>query len=97
MSEHEPETPPNDPETPPNAPEQTHSGFAEGEANPEQFPDEHEVGRFSTGEDAGEPVERGSFAEGQKTEPDPADPDEGFAEEERESSRTGTQGPAADE
>ena len=50
------------------------------------------MGRFSTGQDEGEPIDRGSFADGQEELPDPADPDEGFAEEERESSPTGTQG-----
>jgi hypothetical protein len=88
----EPEVSPNDPAQPPNAPEQHHAGFAEGEATPEAFPADQEVGRFSTGQDAGEPIERGSFAQGQEELPDPADPDEGYAEEERESSPTGTQG-----
>ena len=35
---------------------------------------------------------RGSFADGQETEPDGTDPDEGFAVQERESSVTGTPG-----
>jgi hypothetical protein len=90
--ERDPEIPPNDPEQPPNAPEQDHAGFATGEADPEAYPADQEVGRFSTGQDEAEPIERGSFADGQEAEPDATDPDEGFAEEERESSPTGTQG-----
>jgi hypothetical protein len=92
VSERDPEVPPNDPAQPPNAPEQDHGGFAEGEANPDKYPKDQDVGRFSTGQDEGEPIDRGSFADGQEDLPDPADPDEGFAEEERESSPTGTQG-----
>jgi hypothetical protein len=87
MSEHEEE-----PDIPPNAPEQRHGGFAEGEADPEKYPEDEKVGRFSTGQDEGEAIHKGSFARGQRTEPRSVDSDEGFAEEERESSPTGTQG-----
>jgi hypothetical protein len=88
MSEHEPE----EPRIPPNAPEQRHGGFAEGEADPEKYPEDEKVGRFSTGQDEDESIHKGSFAQGQRTEPRLIDADEGFAEEERESSPTGTQG-----
>ena len=91
MSEHEQE-PDSELETPPNAPEQRQAGFAEGEADPAKYPEDQEVGRFSTGQDEAEPLDRGSFAEGQEALPDPTDPDEGFGEEERETSGTGTQG-----
>jgi hypothetical protein len=66
--------------TPHNAPEQHNAGFAQGEADPVQHPGDLEIGRFSTGEDESEPIERGTFAEGQATEPKAIDPDEGFAE-----------------
>jgi hypothetical protein len=79
VSEHESETPPN-------APEQRNAGFAQGEADPVQYPQDLEIGRFSTGEDESEPIERGTFAEGQETEPKAIDPDEGFAEGTRRSS-----------
>lgn len=69
--------------TPPNGPEQRKGGFAAGEANPAKYPGDLEIGRFSTGQDESEPIERGSFAEGQETEPKAIDPDEGFAEEDR--------------
>jgi hypothetical protein len=71
-------------ETPPNAPEQPNCGFAEGEADPAKYPEDLEVGRFSTGQDESEPIERGCFAEGQETKPKAIDPAEGFAEEARE-------------
>lgn len=77
---------------PANAPEQRRGGFAAGEADPEKYPEDEKVGRFSSGEDEDEPIHKGSFAQGQRTEPRVIDPDEGFAEEERESSPTGTQG-----
>jgi hypothetical protein len=73
----------NDPGTPPNAPEQPNAGFAAGEADPAKYPEDLEIGRFSTGQDKSEPTERGSFAEGQETEPKAIDPDEGFAERAR--------------
>jgi hypothetical protein len=92
VSDEDPEIPPNDPAQPPNAPEQDHAGFATGEADPAKYPEDQEVGRFSTGQDEAEPIDRGSFADGQEALPDPADPDEGYAEEQRESSPTGTQG-----
>jgi hypothetical protein len=69
--------------TPPNAPEQRHAGFAAGEASPAKYPEELEIGRFSTGQDESEPIKRGCFAEGQETEPKAIDPDEGFAERQR--------------
>jgi hypothetical protein len=71
------------PETPRNAPEQRNAGFAEGEADPAKYPEDLEIGRFSSGRDASEPIERGCFAEGQETEPKAIDPDEGFAESDR--------------
>jgi hypothetical protein len=83
MSEHETKTPPN-------APEQRNPGFAEGEADPVTYPEDLEVGRFSTGQDESEPMTRGCFAEGQEAEPKAIDPREGFAEQERESSPTET-------
>jgi hypothetical protein len=76
-------------DTPPNAPEQSNTGFAVGEADPAKYPEGQEIGRFSTGQDESEPIDRGCFAEGQETEPKAIDPDEGFAEEKRESSPTG--------
>ena len=68
------------PEPPHNAPEQHNASFAQGEADPIRFPTDLEIGRFSTGEDQSEPIERGTFAEGQQTEPKAIDPNEGFAE-----------------
>ena len=68
------------PEPPHNAPEQHNAGFAQGEADPVRFPADLEIGRFSTGEDQSEPIERRTFAEGQETEPKTIDPNEGFAE-----------------
>ena len=79
-------------ETPPNAPEQPNAGFAAGEADPATYPGDREVGRFSTGQDESEPIDRGCFAEGQEHEPKAVDPDEGFGERERDSSPTGTHG-----
>jgi len=35
----------------PASPEQPDDGFAEGEASPEVFPEDEEVGRFSEGQD----------------------------------------------
>jgi hypothetical protein len=69
--------------TPPNAPEQRNACFAEGEADRAKYPEDLEVGRFSTGQDESKSIERGSFAEGQETEPKAIDPDEGFAERQR--------------
>lgn len=91
MSEHEPDDPVKG-KIPSNAPEQRHGGFAEGEADPAKYPEDEKVGRFSTGQDEDEPIRKGSFARGQRADPRKIDPDEGFAEEERESSPTGTQG-----
>jgi hypothetical protein len=68
---------------PPNAPEQRNAGFAQGEADPAKYPEDLEVGRFSTGQDESEPIARGCFGEGQETGPKAIDPSEGFAEEER--------------
>jgi hypothetical protein len=68
------------PEPPHNAPEQHNASFAQGEADTVRFPADLEIGRFSTGEDQSEPIERGTFAEGQATEPKAIDPNEGFAE-----------------
>jgi hypothetical protein len=66
--------------TPPNAPEQSNGCFAAGEADPAKYPEDLAIGRFSTGQDESEPIERGCFAEGQETEPKAVDPNEGFAE-----------------
>jgi hypothetical protein len=71
------------PEPPRNAPEQRNAGFAAGECNPAKYPEDLEIGRFSTGQDESEAIERCSFAEGQATEPKAIDPDEGFAESDR--------------
>jgi hypothetical protein len=66
--------------TPPNAPEQRNAGFAQGEADPAKYPQDLEIGRFSTGQDESEPIERGCFSDGRETEPKAIDPNEGFAE-----------------
>ena len=52
-------------------PEQPDSGFAEGEADPEDFPEDEHIGRFSEGqEEIGEEDpdkhHRGRFSEGQE-------------------------------
>ncbi len=51
-------------------PEQTRESFAEGEADPDKYPDEDHVGRFSEGEevlpDSPEKQHRGRFSEGQE-------------------------------
>ena len=52
-------------------PEQPKGGFAEGEAHPEDFPEEEHVGRFSEGqeelgEDDPEKHHEGRFSEGQE-------------------------------
>jgi hypothetical protein len=71
------------PQTPRNAPEQRSAGFASGEADPAKYPGDLEIGRFSSGQDASEPIERGCFAEGQETKHKAIDPKEGFDETER--------------
>lgn len=48
-----------------------HEGFAEGQADPEAFPEEEQVGRFSEGQEAlgdedPEKHRRGRFSEGQE-------------------------------
>jgi hypothetical protein len=91
MSENESEDPVKG-KIPANAPEQRRGGFATGESDPEKYPEDEKVGRFSTGQDEDEAIRKGSFARGQRADPRKIDPDEGFAEEERESSPTGTQG-----
>jgi hypothetical protein len=70
-------------QTPRNAPEQRNGGFAAGEADPVKYPEDLKIGRFCSGQDESEPIERGSFAAGQETEPKAIDPDEGFSETER--------------
>ena len=49
----------------------TGGGFAEGQANPEEYPEDQEVGSFATGEEDPEKYpedkELGSFARGQET------------------------------
>jgi hypothetical protein len=69
-----------EPETPRNAPEQRNGCFAAGEADTAKYPEDLKVGRFSSGQDESELIDRGSFAQGQETEPKAVDPDEGFAE-----------------
>ena len=71
------------PERPRNAPEQQNGCFAAGEADPAKYPEDREIGRFSSGQDESEPIGRGSFAQGQQTGPKLTDPDEGFAETDR--------------
>jgi hypothetical protein len=64
-----------DPNEHPGQPEQPREGFAEGEARPDEFPEDEEVGRFSEGqeelpaEDA-EKVHHGRFSEGQEELPE---------------------------
>ena len=70
-------------QTPRNAPEQRNGSFAAGEADLVKYPEDLTIGRFGTGQDESEPIERGCFAEGQETEPKAIDPDEGFSETER--------------
>ena len=69
MSEH----PPGVPERPA-GPEQPDDGFAEGEASPQRFPEEEEVGRFSEGQEElpevdPEKHEERRFSEGQDHQP----------------------------
>jgi hypothetical protein len=51
-------------------PEQPEDGFAEGQARPDEFPDEERIGRFSEGEevlpDSPEKEHHGRFSEGQE-------------------------------
>jgi hypothetical protein len=52
-------------------PEQPGEGFAEGEAHPEEFPQDEEIGRFSEGqEDLPENPHHGRFSEGQEDLPE---------------------------
>ena len=58
----------------PAKPEQPEGGFAEGEANPAEHPEDEAVGRFSEGqedlpEDDPEKHEERRFSEGQDAEP----------------------------
>lgn len=55
----------------PAKPEQPEDGFAEGEANPSEHPEDEAVGRFSEGqedlpEDDPEKIHHGRFSEGQE-------------------------------
>jgi len=55
----------------PAKPEQSQGGFAEGEASPEQYPDDKAVGRFSEGQEDlpdsdPEKIHHGRFSEGQE-------------------------------
>jgi hypothetical protein len=64
-----------DPSEHPAQPEQPEDGFAEGEDNPEAFPEDEEVGRFSEGQEELpaedlEKVHRGRFSEGQEDLPE---------------------------
>jgi hypothetical protein len=68
---------------PHNAPEQCNGSFAAGEADLAKYPEDLKIGRFSSGQDESEPIERSCFAEGQEIEPKAIDPDEGFGETER--------------
>ena len=63
----------------PAAPEQPDDGFAEGEASPEVFPEDEEIGRFSEGQELLpeadlEKEHHGRFSEGQEELPE-ADPE----------------------
>jgi hypothetical protein len=65
----------NDPSEHPAQPEQPQEGFAEGEAHPEVFPEDEEVGRFSEGQEdlpAEDPekIHHGRFSEGQEELPE---------------------------
>ena len=64
-----------DPNEHPGKPEQPEEGFAEGEKQPEAFPEDEEVGRFSEGqedlpEDDPEKIHHGRFSEGQEELPE---------------------------
>ena len=64
-----------DPNERPGQPEQPREGFAEGEARPDEFPEDEEVGRFSEGQeelpaDEAEKVHHGRFSEGQEELPE---------------------------
>ena len=55
----------------PAKPEQPQGGFAEGEASPEEYPDDEAVGRFSEGQEDlpdsdPEKIHHGRFSEGQE-------------------------------
>jgi hypothetical protein len=52
-------------------PEQPSEGFAEGEANPQEYTQDEQVGRFSEGqEDLPEDPHQGRFSEGQEELPE---------------------------
>ena len=64
-----------DPSEHPGQPEQPRDGFAEGEARPDEFPEDEEVGRFSEGQEdlpAEDPekIHHGRFSEGQEELPE---------------------------
>ena len=64
-----------DPSEHPGQPEQPRDGFAEGEARPDEFPEDEEVGRFSEGQedlpaDDPEKIHHGRFSEGQEELPE---------------------------
>jgi hypothetical protein len=64
-----------DPNEHPAQPEQPQDGFAEGEARPDEFPEDEEVGRFSEGQeelpaDDPEKIHHGRFSEGQEELPE---------------------------
>jgi hypothetical protein len=66
---------PIDPNEHPGQPEQPQEGYAEGEKNPEAFPEDEEVGRFSEGveelpADDPEKIHRGRFSEGEEELPE---------------------------
>ena len=59
----------------------TGGGFAEGDANPEEFPEDKKVGSFATGEENPEEFPEdeklGSFARGEEEADNPQDIEEG--------------------
>ena len=64
-----------DPSEHPAQPEQPADGFAEGEDNPEEFPEDEAVGRFSEGQEElpaeeDEKLHHGRFSEGQEELPE---------------------------
>jgi hypothetical protein len=64
-----------DPSEHPAKPEQPAEGFGEGQDNPEEFPEDEEVGRFSEGQEdlpdtEDEKLHHGRFSEGQEDLPE---------------------------
>jgi hypothetical protein len=78
-------------------PEQPEGGFAEGQANPEEFPEDEQVGRFSEGqellgEEDPEKHHHGRYSEGQELlgEEDPEKHIEGRFSSDRDKQPPGT-------